>query len=161
MSIAVDQHRLRRIVETILPGGTLDQREATTMLQFVQLAAGVDQVDDPIEHSIMQSIAQTVSGLAGLRVGEILSIPPIEDEHARRQWLERLGAQLTSGGTRELTYAFVFLTSVADLQLTSTERDALEEFQHALRLDHRRATDLVVFLTSVVAADELTSVVAR
>jgi hypothetical protein len=154
MSIAVDQQRLRTIVENLLPSGTLGRREATTILQFVQLAAGADRVDDPIEHSIMQSIAQTVSGLAGLRVGELQSIAPIEDEHARRQRFERLGAQLTSREARELAYAFVFLTSVADLQLTSTEHDVLEELQHALGLDDRRVTDLVVFLTSVVTASE-------
>lgn len=154
MSIAVDQQRLRRIVQTLLPDRTLDRVEATTMLQFVQLAAGVDHHDDPIEHSIVQSIAQTVSGLAGLRIGELQSIAPIEDAHARLQWLHSLGAQLTSRAVRELTYALVFLTSVADLRLTASEREALEEFEHALGLDDQRVTDLVVFLTDVVAASD-------
>lgn len=154
MSIAVDQQRLRRIVETLLPTRTLGPLEANTMLQFVQLAAGADHHDDPIEHSIVQSIAQAVSALAGLRLGEIQSIPPIEDEHARRQWLHTLGARLPSRPARELTYALVFLTSVADLQLTSTELEALEEFQQALGLDHQRVTDLVIFLTGVVAASD-------
>lgn len=154
MSIAVDQQRLRTIVETLLPSGRLDRSEAITMLQFVQLAAGVDRVDDPIEHSIMQSIAQAVSGLAGMRIEEVQPIPPLGDEHGRLQWLRRLGSQLPSRAARELTYALVFLTSVADLQLTSAERDALEEFQHALALEHQRATDLVIFLTDVVAASD-------
>ena len=158
MSIAVDQQRLRRIVETLLPGRTLDPLEANAMLQFVQLAAGADHHDDPIEHSIVQSIAQAVSALAGLRLGEMQSIPPLEDEHARLQWLHKLGAQLPSRAARELTFALVFLTSVADLQLTSTELQALEEFQQALGLNHQRVTDLVVFLTSIVAASD---VVAR
>jgi hypothetical protein len=152
MGIAVDQQRLRRIVETLLPRGRVDRSEAITILQFVQLAAGVDRVDDPIEHSIMQSIAQTVSNLAGLRVDDVQPIPPLEDGRGRRQWLHRLASQLTSRAARELTYALVFLTSVADLRLTPAERDALEEFQHALGLDYQRATDLVVFLTEVVAA---------
>jgi len=154
MSIAVDQQRLRRIVETLLPSGRLDRPEAITMLQFVQLAAGVDHVDDPIEHSIIQSIAQMVSGLAGLHVDELQPVPPLGDEPARLRWLQRLGAQLQSRAARELTYALVFLTSVADLQLTSAERDALEEFQHALALEHQRVTDLVVFLTQIVAATD-------
>jgi hypothetical protein len=154
MSIAVDQQRLRRIVETLLPSRTLGPVEANTMLQFVQLAAGADHHDDPIEHSIMQSIAQTVSALAGLRVGEMQSIPPLEDEDARRQWLHTLGAQLASRAARELTYALVFLTSVADLQLTSTELEALEEFQQALGLDHQRVADLVIFLTNIVASSD-------
>jgi succinate dehydrogenase flavin-adding protein (antitoxin of CptAB toxin-antitoxin module) len=155
MSIAVDQQRLRRIVETLLPSGKLGRAEATTMLQFVQLAAGVDDVDDPIEHSIVQSIAQTVSSLAGLRMGEMHSIPPIPDKPARLQWLHSLGAQLTSRGVRELTYALTFLTTVADLQLTSMERDALDEFQHALELEDPRVTDLIVFVTSVVAESDV------
>ena len=78
MSIAVDQQRLRSIVETLLPSRTLTRAEATTILELVQLAAGVDHVDDPIEHSIVQSIAQTVTRLAGSRVAEMQSIPPIE-----------------------------------------------------------------------------------
>lgn len=154
MSIAVDQQRLRTIVETLLPSGGLDEPEAITVLQFVQLAAGADRVDDPIEHSVMESIAQMVSGLAGLPMDEVQPFPPVDDDVARQRWLQRLGGQLLSRAARELTYALVFLTSVADLQLTAEERDALEEFQHALALDDKRATDLVVFLTDVVAASD-------
>jgi len=154
MSIAVDQQRLRRIVDQLLPSRTLERSEATTMLQFVQLAAGVDRIDDPVEHSIMQSVAQTVCGLAGLRTGDLLAIPPLNDDLARMSWLRRLGRQLPSRGARELTYALVFLMSVADLVLTSAEREALEEFQHALDIDHERATALIVLLTDTVAASE-------
>ena len=154
MSIAIDQKRLRRIVEALLPGASLEHREASTMLQFVQLAAGVDHEDQPDEHSIMQSIAQKIGALSGLRPGDVLPIPPIEEQHARLHWLRTLGAQLTTRETRELTYAFVFLVSVADLQLTSRERAALEEFQGALGLDDRRAMDLVVFLTDIVAGSD-------
>lgn len=154
MSIAVDQQRLRRIVETLLPSGRLGRSEAITILEFVQLAAGVDHEDDPIKHSIVQSIAQMVSSLAGVRTGEVASIRPIEDEDMREQWLQRLGAQLSSRAERELTYALVFLTSVADLQLTPTEQVALEQFQRALGLAHERVTDLVVFLTDVVAVSD-------
>lgn len=154
MSIAVDQQRLRRIVETLLPSGKVGRREANAILQFVQLAAGVDHVDDPIKHSIVQSIAQMVSSLAGLRIGEIASIPPVADEDMREQWLHRLCAQLSSRAERELAYALVFLTTVADLQLTPIEQDALEAFQRALGLADERVTDLVVFLTDVVAASD-------
>ena len=152
MSIAVDQQRLRRIIEVLLPSRTLDRAEAITMLQFVQLAAGIDDTDDPLEHSIIQSIAQAVCGLAGVRTGDIRAIPPLDDDLARLSWLARLGRQLPSRAARELTYALVFLTSVADLRLTPAERDALEDFQYALGLDDQRATDLVVFLTEIVAA---------
>lgn len=152
MSIAVDQPRLRRIIEILFPTRNLDRSEAITILQFVQLAAGVDLVTDPIEHSIMQSIAQAVTELAGVRVGDIQAIPPVDDERARRSWLQRLAQQLPLRAARELTYALVFLTSVADLQLTPAEREALEEFQHALEIEHRRATDLVVLLTEIIAA---------
>lgn len=154
MSIAVDQQRLRRIVDLLLPNRRLERSEATTMLQFVQLAAGVERIDGLVEHSIMQSVAQSVCGLAGLRTGELLAIPPLNDDLARMSWLQRLGRQLLSRGARELTYALVFLTTVADLQLTSAERDALEDFQHALEIDDRRATTLVILLTDIVDAPE-------
>lgn len=154
MSIAVDQQRLRTITEALLPSRTLDRSETITVLQFVQLAAGVDWIEDPVEHSIMQSVAQAVCDLAGLRFGELQAIPALDDDDARRQWLQRLGRQLTSSGARELTFALVFLMSVADLQLTAAERDALEEFQHALDIDDERATTIVILLTDIVAASD-------
>jgi len=155
MSIAVDQQRLRRIVETLLPSGKLGRSEASTILEFVQLAAGVDHADDPIKHSIVQSVTQMVSSLAGVRIGEVASIRPVDDEGMRELWLHRLCAQLSSRAERELTYALVFLVTVADLQLTPVEQVALEEFQHALGLTDARVTDLVVFLTDVVAASDV------
>ena len=82
-------------------------------------------------------------------------IPPIPDKPAGLQWLQSLGAQLPSRGVRELAYALTFLTTVADLELTRAEHEALEEFQHALGLEDSRVTDLVVFVTSVVAASEM------
>lgn len=154
MSIAVDQQRLRRIAEALLPDRSLTRAEADTVLQFVRIAAGVDHVDDPVEHSIMQCLAQTVSNLAGIRVAELQPIEPFGDEHARLRWLQRLGAELGSRPVRELTYAFAFLTTVADLRVTPAERDALEEFQHALGLDDRRVTDLVIFVTDLVSATD-------
>jgi hypothetical protein len=85
MSIAVDQVRIRKIVETLLPGQSLERLEATTMMQFVQLAAGVDDVDIPATHSVMQSIAQRISALAGLRIGDVTPSTPIDDEHRPRK----------------------------------------------------------------------------
>lgn len=154
MSIAVDQTRLRRIVETLLPRGSLEPVEAEIMLQLVQLAAGADGADVAAEHSIVQSIGQRITALAGLRVGDVIPSAPIDDELQRLESLRLLGADLGSREARELTYAFVFLTVVADLVLTPSERDALEQFQTALGIDHARATDLVVFLTDIVAVSD-------
>jgi tellurite resistance protein len=72
---------------------------------------------------------------------------------ARRARIGTLADQLESRRARELAYAFAFLVSVADVKLTPQETAALEEFQHALGLEYSRATDLVVLLTDVVAAD--------
>lgn len=151
MGIAVDQPRLRQIIEALLPTRNLERSEAITILQFVQLAVGVDSVEDPIEHSIVQSIAQRVTELAGLRVGDIQGIPPLDDDRARLAWFQRLGRQLPSRETRELTYALIFLTCVADLRITPAEREALEEFQQALGIEQQRATDLIVLITEIVA----------
>lgn len=151
MSIAVDQTRLRRIVETVLPDATLERAEATTILEIAQLAAGVEIDGDPVARSILQAVAQQVCSRAGLKPGEVLPIPPLPDEEARASWVGSLAAQLQTRGARELAYALAFLVSVADLELTPAETAALEEFQHALGLDHRRATDLVVVLTEIVA----------
>lgn len=151
MAIAIDQIRLRTIVQKLLPSATLERAEAMLMLEFIQLAAGADPTHDLAEHSVMQCIAQKVSALAGLRTGELLPIAPIDDPAARTHWLHSLGAQLRTRQLRELTYAFVFLIELADSTLTSRERDALDEFQEALEIDDDRATDLVVYLTDLVA----------
>lgn len=154
MSIAVDQSRLRRIVERLFPDASLSRSEATTILQFVRLAAGIDHDDDPDEHAIMQVIAQQVGHLSGLAAGDLLPSAPMDDERTRAHWLSTLAVHIPRPGVRDLTYALVFLVSVADLELTPSERASLEEFQHALGLDDRRATDIVVMLTEIVAADE-------
>jgi hypothetical protein len=154
MAIAVDQSRLRRIVQALLPDASLRRGEAMTILQFVRLAAGIDDDDNPDEHAIMQVIAQQVGCLSGLAAGDLLPSAPMDDEHTRAHWLSALAVHLPRPGVRDFTYALVFLVSVADLQLTVSERDSLEEFQYALGLDDRRATDIVVLLTEIVAASE-------
>ncbi len=152
MSIAADQTRLRRITNDLLPAGSLDQTEAGAMLLLVRAAAGADGIDAPPEHAIVQSIAQHICALSGLRVGDVLPLSPVPDDGPRDAWLRRLGAQLSSRATRELAYAFIFLTLVADLAVTPEERAALDAFQRALDIDDRRATDLVVILTETVAS---------
>ena len=151
MSIAVDQTRLRHIVDTLFPERALERDQAMTSLQFVQLAAGADHEDQPAEHCVVQSISQIVGSLSGLELEDLLPILPIERDRSRRRWLRSLGANLRERELRELTYAFVFLVLVSDLELTREERAALEEFQLALDIDDRRAMDLVVFLTDAVA----------
>lgn len=152
MSIAVDQTRLRRITEAILGGEHLNRTQASTLLEIAQLAAGVENDDNPAEHSILQAVAQHIAGMVGLKTGEVLPIPPLPDEEARAHWLGSLASCLATPRVRELAYAVVFVVSVADLELTELERRALEQFQHALGLPHRRATDLVVCVSEIVAA---------
>lgn len=38
--------------------------------------------------------------------------------------------------------------------VTASEREALEDFQRALGIGHARTTDLVVFLTDLVAVED-------
>jgi tellurite resistance protein len=154
MSIAVDQTRLRRIVETLRAGEALDRAGAMTILEIAQLAAGVGPEDDPVEHATLQAVAQHVGSIAGMKPGELLAIPPLPDEEARAGHLALLASQLPTRAARELAYAVAFLVSVADLELTPAERTALEEFQHALGLDYRRATDLVVLVSEIVDAGD-------
>lgn len=154
MAIAVDQTKLRRIVETLLSGVKLESTEALTVVQIAQLAAGVKLDDDPPAQAILQAIAQQVCSLVGLKPGEIRPIPLLADYAARAACLEAVAKQLRTRGARELAYALAFLVSVADLELAPVETTALEAFQRALGLDHRRATDLVIFLSETVAADE-------
>ncbi|HSK01580.1 MAG TPA: hypothetical protein VK932_10085 [Kofleriaceae bacterium] len=154
MSIAVDQTRLRRIVEALRVGETLDRAGALTILEIAQLAAGVGPEDDPAEHATLQAIAQHVGSLVGTKPGELLAIPQLPDEDARAGHLALLASQLHTRAARELAYAIAFLVSVADLQLTPAETAALEEFQRALGIDDRRATDLVVLVSEIVAAGD-------
>jgi hypothetical protein len=152
MSIAIDQSRLRRIVQTLLPGTSLRRAEASAIMQIAQLCAGLEPNEDPGEHAALQAVAQSLYSLVGLKLGEVLPIPPAPDRETEAAWLRALGAELQSQGARELAYALAFLVSVADLELTTAESTGLEDLQRALDLDDRRATDLVVFLTETVAA---------
>lgn len=153
MSIAVDQTKLRRIVHTILPSASLDPLQAQTIIEFAQLAAGVSRGDDPMEHSIMQAVAQHVGSLAGMQPGDLLPIQRLPDEESRRHWFGSLAAQLETRGARELAYVCAFLVSVADLELTEAERNSLDELQSVLGLEDRRATDLMILVTETVAAE--------
>ena len=150
-SIAVDQTRLRRMVQTILAGHRLNRNEATTVLQIAQLAAGADHTERPAEHSVLQAIAQHVNSLVGGEAEELSAIPPLDDRDARISWFRAVAAQLPCRAARELAFAMAFLVSVSDLELESTEHESLEELQHVLGVDDRRATDLVVHLTAILA----------
>lgn len=150
MSIAADQTRLRRIVEHVAPGVSLKRREAETILQIAQLAAGADDASHPQEHLMLQAIAQQIGATVGMEPGELHLIPKAPEERARAAQLRRLAARLGANATRELAYTFAFLVAIADLELVPAETMALEEFQFALGLSHRRATDLVVMLTEII-----------
>jgi hypothetical protein len=152
VSIAVDQSRLHRISRDILHGIELERREALAILEIVQLAAGVDDDEQLGEHTTLQAIAQHVGSMVGWKPGELCAIPrgsaAIGDD-----WVALLASQLGSRAARELAYAYAFLVAVGNLELTAAERAELERFQRVLGLDDRRATDLVVRLTEVVASE--------
>jgi hypothetical protein len=152
MSIALDQVSLRHVVETVLAGAALDRAAATTILEFAQLAAGVDRDDDPRETAVLQTLAQRFAPAIGAKPDDVAPIPPVPDEDARTQWLNALASQLPTPGARELAYLLAFLVSVADLELTAVERRALEELQRVLGVDHARAAELVVLVTEAVAS---------
>lgn len=154
MSIAVDQTRLRKIVTTLLGCSTLTRNDGETILEIAQLAAGIEPEEDPAEHATLQAIAQQVGALVGFKPGELQPIPEIPDEDARRAYLRALARQLSTQTTRELAYTLAFLVSVADLRLTPEEHTNLELFQHALGVDYSRATDLAIFASEIVAADD-------
>lgn len=154
MSIAVDQTRLRRIVETILAGESLNRAEASTVLQIAQLAAGADDTEKPAEHAALQAVAQHIYSLVGLKLPEVSAIPPLPDHDARVSWFRALSAELKTRPARELAFAMAFLVSIADLDLRRDEHESLEELQLALGVDHRRATDIVVQLSETVASSQ-------
>lgn len=151
MSIAVDQSRLRRIVEDVLPGGTLERAEAVTIVEIGQLAEGLAP-NNPVEHATLQAIAQHVYAIVGLKPEELLPIAPLPDDEARSAWLARLGDSLKSRGARELAFVVAFLVAVSDLTLSRTEVTGLDEFQRALGVDDSRATDLVILASETVAS---------
>lgn len=137
-------------MERVAPGVSLSRAEAETILQIAQLAAGADNESQPQEHMMLQAIAERVGASGGLELGELHLIPKVPDEEARAARLQRLAKLLGSKGTRELAYTFAFLVSIADLELVPAETTALEEFQFALGVSHRRAMDLVVMLSEII-----------
>jgi hypothetical protein len=159
MSIAVDQTKLRRIIDSIVANEDLNRNEVTMVLQIAQLAAGSDDVERPIEHSLLQAIAQRVGALVGIKPDELSDIPRIDDDDARLSRLRALAAELHTRAARELAFAMAFLVSISDLDLAAVERTDLEELQHAIGVDDRRAMDLVVQLTETIAQERTETVI--
>jgi hypothetical protein len=153
MSIAVDQTKLRRIVDSIVDGEELDRNEAAMVLQIAQLAAGSDDVELAAEHSLLQAIAQRVYALVGLEATEVSAIQRIDDPVARLAWFRAIAAELHSRAARELAFAMAFLVSISDLELVAMEHTNLEELQQVIGIDDRRAMDLVIQLAETIAAE--------
>jgi hypothetical protein len=153
MSIAVDQTKLRRIIDTILAGEELDRNEAAMVLQIAQLAAGSDDVERPAEHALLQAIAQRVYGLVGIQTGELCAIPRIDDRGARLAWFRAIAAELHTRAARELAFAMAFLVSISDLELVAIEHTNLDDLQEAIGVDDRRAMDLVIQLAETIASE--------
>ncbi len=151
MTIAIDQSKLRSIIDTSLAGESLNREEGTALLQIAQLAAGADETEQPIERALLQAIAQRISLLTGIQHAELMAIPPIQGFQARMARFRVLAAALQSRGARELAIALAFLVAISDLDLQSAERDTIEELQYVLGVDHRRATDIIVQLTDIIA----------
>ncbi len=151
MTIAIDQTKLRRIIETVLAGESLNRDQGTALLQIAQLAAGADETEQRVERALLQALAQRISSLTGVQFAELIAIPPIEGFRARMSRFRALAAVLQTRAARELGFALAFLIAISDLELQRAEHDTLEELQQALGVDHVRATDLVVKLTDVIA----------
>lgn len=152
MTIAIDQSKLRHIMDAILAGESLTREEGATLLQIAQLAAGADDTEQPVERALLQALAQRISSLNGIQPAELIAIPPIQGFRARMARFRALAAALQTRAARELGVALAYLVAISDLELQSSERETLDELQHALGVDHRRATDIVVQLTEIIAS---------
>jgi hypothetical protein len=152
MSIAIDQSRLRQISDSILGRSKLDRDEVDAIMELAQLAATVDDDESFAEHETLQAIAQHVGAMAGWEPGEMRAVHG--SAMIGEKYVESLSRRLSTQASRELAYAYAFLVSVSNLELTARERAELERFQRALGVSDRRATDLVVRITEVVAADD-------
>jgi len=151
MTFAIDQSKLRRITETMLAGEGLNREEGAALLQIAQLAAGADDAEQRVERALLQAIAQRICSLNGVHPAELIAIPPIQGFEARMARFRALATTLQTRAARELGFALAFLVAISDLDLQSSEHAILEELQHALGVDHRRATDIVVALTDIIA----------
>lgn len=124
------------------------------ILQIVRVAAGVAPEGQVEKSAALQAIAHRVYAIAGLNAEVVLPTEAVYDEASGPGSLDALADQLRSPGTRDLAYTLAFLVSIADLELAAAETSTLEEFQRALGIDHRRATDLVILLAEIVAGGE-------
>ena len=154
MTIAIDQTKLRRIVQSILVGEELDRAEASMILQMAQLAAGADHEEPSEEHAVLQALAQHIYKLVGLKLGEVSGIEPVPDPIARASSLRALAAELRTRAARELSFAVAVLVAISDLDLAAEEHGWLEDLQLALGISDQRATDIVVLLSEVIASGQ-------
>jgi hypothetical protein len=152
MTLPIDQSKLREIVDTILAGNELGRAEASVLMQFAQLAASADQREHPAEHALMQAIAQHINARFGGEAEDLAGIVRLEDFGARLSWFRARAGILHTSAARDLAFVLAFLVSIADLELVSAEHANLDELQHVLGVDDRRAMDLVILLTRQLTA---------
>lgn len=148
----MDQTRLRRIVEEILAGEELGRAEVWAILEIARLSVGADGAVRAAEHAALEAIAQRVASLLGLESRQLSAIRLRGEPLERPSWFRSLAAELRSRHARELAFAMAFLVLVADLELSAVEHESLEDLQRALGVDDRRASDIVIRLTELLAS---------
>lgn len=135
------------IVETVLPVGTsLPAAEAKAILQTAFLAAEIDLDEDPAEGTLLDAVRTEIWRRAELapRPQPLVSPLPLPiDREARSAVIRELANQLGTPAARELAYVVAHLLTIADLEITGAEDSFVGELRSALRLDPRRAADLV------------------
>jgi hypothetical protein len=146
----IDALTFRDIAQAILPpapaGTVLTAREAAAIVQLGYLASGADLEEDSDELVLRDQLGKHVCALAGISLESIPRPSPLPlpiDDEARSASLQKVCAELTTTGARELAYVNAYLLAIGDLELAPAETVFISELQQRLEIGDARASELV------------------
>ena len=127
--------------------------EAELVIAICQLAVAADDVADPDEAVLFETIAAHVYAHANV-VTTAATFQPLDDPEQRRELIKSHAAQLAGKPSASLAYVLAYILAIADLDLAPEESEFIEDLGDALGIDPDRADELIVSITDIITPDE-------
>lgn len=127
--------------------------EAELVVAICQLAVAADDVEDPDEAAMFETIAAQVYAHANAATTPP-AFQPLDDPEQRRDLIKSHAAQLAGKPSASLAYALAYILAIADLDLAPEEGEFIEELGDALGIDPDRADELIVSITEIITPEE-------
>ena len=151
----IDAAQYKQIASAVYDGkdGAPTPAEAELVVAICQLAVAADDVADPDEAVLFETIAAHVYAHANV-VTTAPTFQPLDDPEQRRDLIKSHAAQLAGKPSASLAYALAYILAIADLDLAPEESEFIEDLGDTLGIDPDRADELIVSITDIITPDE-------